>query len=944
MDKTYRPAEMEQRWYQRWESMGLFSPRGDGVPYCIALPPPNVTGSLHMGHGFQQTLIDALVRYRRMRGDQTLWQGGVDHAGIATQIIVENQLAAEGITREQLGRGSFVTKVWDWKQRSGDMITRQQRRLGVSLDWQRERFTMDEDMSAAVREAFVRLHADGLIYRGHRMVNWDPALRSAVSDLEVATKEEDGHLWHFRYPLEDGSGHLTVATTRPETMLGDTAVAVHPEDERYRQLIGQHVIVPLVERRVPIIADDYVDPAFGSGCVKITPAHDFNDHAIGERHGLPTIDVMTEQGEMSDAVPEAYRGLDRFDARERVAQAMDELGLLERVQSHRLRVPRGDRSGVVLEPRLTAQWFVRAEPLAKPAIDAVADGRIRFVPEQWQNTYFVWLREIQDWCISRQLWWGHRIPAWYAPDGTVHVGRDEQEARASSGLAKDVPLRQDEDVLDTWFSSALWTFATLGWPKDSVDLKRFHPTDVLVTGFDIIFFWVARMVMMSLYLLDEVPFRTVLVHGLVRDARGDKMSKSKGNVLDPLDLIDGIELDALVDKRAGNLLNPSQAKRIAKQTRGEFPEGIASYGTDALRFTFCALASSGRDIHFDLGRVAGYRNFCNKLWNAARYVLMTVKDKPVQAIEGHCDSLPARWIRSRTQHVIQTVTEALDAFRFDLAAKAIHEFVWHEYCDWFLEASKLEIAQAQANETDATEDASASGDSPLQGAELRAAQLRWTLLDTLDTALRLLHPFMPFITEEIWQRLGERNEEETLLYAAWPVADAALRSAEDEALMHDLRAVVASVRHLRTEFRIAPTRELTAWISGDGNDAGDAQVRNLLEQRHLLCRLARLALLKEHQAEQDAPACTSAIGSMELCVPLAGIIDHDEEAKRLGREISRLDAEIQRGQRMLSNAKFIERAPAAVTEAERQKAASRQIARTRLQGHLDMVSALRQGK
>ena len=918
MDKVYRPAEMEQRWYRRWESLGLFAPRGDGKPYCIALPPPNVTGSLHMGHGFQQTLIDALIRYRRMRGDHTLWQGGVDHAGIATQIIVENQLAAEGVSREQLGRGAFVTKVWDWKKRSGGTITTQQRRLGASLDWQRERFTMDEDMSVAVREAFVRLYRDGLIYRGQRMVNWDPTLGSAVSDLEVVSEEEDGQLWHFRYPLRDGSGHLTVATTRPETMLGDTAVAVHPSDERYRRHIGQAVVVPITERVAPVVADEHVDPEFGTGCVKITPAHDFNDHAIGQRHGLPTIDVMTARGAMSDAAPAAYRGLDRFDARARVVDAMRGLGLLERVDAHRLRVPRGDRSGSVLEPRLTAQWFVRAGALAKPAIQAVEDGRIRFVPEQWQNTYFAWLRGIQDWCISRQLWWGHRIPAWYGPAGEVHVARSEAEARARAGLPKDCPLRRDEDVLDTWFSSALWTFATLGWPDDTEDLRRFHPTDVLVTGFDIIFFWVARMVMMSLYLRGEAPFRTVLVHGLVRDARGDKMSKSKGNVLDPQDLIDGIDLEALVDKRTRNLLHPGQAKRIEKQTRAEFPNGIAGYGTDALRFTFCALASSGRDVRFDLGRVTGYRNFCNKLWNAARYVLMSVAGKPTRALKGRCDSLPARWIRSRAQQVVQSVTEALDGYRFDLAAQAIHEFVWHEYCDWFLEASKLELRGARG---------------------ARAAELRGVLLDTLDTALRLLHPFMPFITEEIWQRLGARAQGDSLMHAPWPVADPALRCAEDEALMQDVQAIVTAVRHLRTEFRIAPSQPLAAWLSGGD---GSAHVQSLLAQQPLLCRLARLDSVEAHCAEREAPAFATAIGALELRVPLAGIIDHDVEAERLGKEIGRLDAEIQRGQGMLGNAKFVERAPAAVVEAERQKIADRQTARARLRSHLDVVCALRE--
>ncbi len=919
MDKVYQPEAIERRWYEEWERRALFGPRGDGPAYCIALPPPNVTGSLHMGHGFQQTLIDALIRYRRMRGQRSLWQGGVDHAGIATQLIVENQLAAEGLSRDQLGREAFVSKVWDWKRRSGGAITQQQRRLGVSMDWSRERFTMDEEMSVAVREAFVRLYRDGLIYRGQRMVNWDPALQSAVSDLEVVAEEEDGHLWHMRYPLQDGSGHLTVATTRPETMLGDTAVAVHPEDARYRDWVGQSLVVPLCDRVVPIIADTHVDPEFGSGCVKITPAHDFDDYAVGARHDLPVIDVMTEQGTMSDAAPAAYRGLARSAARARVVEDMRALGLLERVEEHRLRVPRGDRSGAALEPRLTAQWFVRAAPLAEPAMQAVQDGRIRFVPEHWQNTYFAWLRDIQDWCISRQLWWGHRIPAWFGPDGEIYVAHSEAQARAEAGLAEEFALRRDEDVLDTWFSSALWTFATLGWPEDTEELRRFHPTDVLVTGFDIIFFWVARMVMMSLRLRGEVPFRVVFVHGLVRDAQGNKMSKSKGNVLDPLDLIDGIEREALVDKRSRQLLRPSQAKQIAKQTRAEFPDGIASYGTDALRFTFCALASSGRDVRFDLGRVAGYRNFCNKLWNAARYVLMRVGELPVQAPGARCDSLPVRWIQSRLQRTVSSVSEALDAFRFDMAAQALHEFVWHEYCDWFLEMSKLELERADADSE-------------------RAAQVRGALLGTLDTALRLLHPFIPFITEDIWQRLGGRQAGDTLLYAPWPVADPALRADEDEALMQDIQAVVTTVRGLRAEFRIAPTRPLAVWLSA-GDDAA-SRVDALLEQREWLCRLAHLDTLEVHRAEWDMPTFTATIGAVELRVPLAGVIDHAVEAERLGREIGRLDAEIQRGEGLLGNVRFVERAPAEVVEAERQKIAQHHTARARLQEHLDMALAL----
>ena len=650
MEKTYSPDEIEGRWYAEWEQRGYFRPSGAGTPYCIVIPPPNVTGSLHMGHAFQQTIMDALVRYHRMRGHNTLWQGGTDHAGIATQMVVERLLAAEGTDRLTLGREEFTRRIWDWKEHSGGTITRQQRRLGNSVDWSRERFTMDPELSEAVREVFVRLHAEGLVYRGQRLVNWDPKLHTAISDLEVVSEEEDGSLWHLRYPLEDGSGQLVVATTRPETMLGDAAVAVHPEDERYRHLVGQSVRLPLTGRCIPIIADDYVDPAFGTGCVKITPAHDFNDYEVGKRHDLPRINLFTVDAELNDNAPPAYRGLDRFAARARIVADLDALGLLEKIDKHRLKVPRGDRSGVVIEPYLTDQWFVATKALAEPAIRAVEDGRIEFVPKQWENTYFAWMRDIQDWCISRQLWWGHQIPAWYDEAGNVYVGRSEDEVRAVHDLG-DTTLRQDQDVLDTWFSSALWTFSTLGWPRDTAELRTFHPTDVLVTGFDIIFFWVARMVMMTLKFMDEVPFRKVYVTGLIRDEHGQKMSKSKGNVIDPLDLIDGIGIEELVAKRTAGMMQPQLAEKIAKATRREYPEGIRAHGTDALRFTLCALASTGRDIKFDMGRLEGYRNFCNKLWNAARFVLMNTegKDCGTAPDADFTLSLPERWILSRLQ-------------------------------------------------------------------------------------------------------------------------------------------------------------------------------------------------------------------------------------------------------------------------------------------------------
>ena len=904
MDKTYRPEDIEARWYETWESRGYFQPSGEGEPYCIVIPPPNVTGSLHMGHAFQQTIMDALIRYHRMCGRDTLWQGGTDHAGIATQMVVERLLAAEGTDRHRLGREAFLERVWQWKELSGGTITRQQRRLGNSVDWSRERFTMDPELSEAVREVFVRLHDDGLLYRGKRLVNWDPKLHTAISDLEVVQEEEDGHLWHLRYPLVDGSGYLVVATTRPETMLGDVAVAVHPEDERYRHLVGKHLRLPLAEREIPVIADTYVDPAFGTGCVKITPAHDFNDYAIGQRHHLPMINILTPDAFLNDAVPEPYRGLERFEARQRVVADLQAAGLLDRIEKHKLKVPRGDRSGVIVEPYLTDQWFVRAQPLAEPAIRAVMEGRIEFVPKQWENTYFAWMRDIQDWCISRQLWWGHQIPAWYDDTGNVFVGRSEAEVRERHALG-DRALRQDEDVLDTWFSSALWTFSTLGWPKNTPELARFHPTDVLVTGFDIIFFWVARMAMMTLKFMDEVPFRTVYVTGLIRDEHGQKMSKSKGNVIDPIDLIDGIGSDELVAKRTAGMMQPQLAQKIAAATRKEYPQGIAAHGTDALRFTLCALASTGRDIKFDMGRLDGYRNFCNKLWNATRYVLMQTEGKTcTSTLAG--GSVADRWILSRLQHATAEVHRALATYRFDLAVQAIYEFAWHDYCDWYLEFSKPLLARDDHSANDT----------------------RATLLTVLETLMRLAHPFIPFLTEEIWQRIAPLAGVggETVMLAAFPRSDAARIDAAAEADVAWLQQAIIAVRNIRGELGIAPGKKLELLL----RNAGPMERRCVTEHELLLTTMAKLESVAFLDGAEAPASATQVIGQTELLVPLAGLIDFDAERARLEREEEKLVKEIEKLAGRLGNTGFVDKAPPEVVARERARLAELEGAREAL--------------
>ncbi|MBM1145906.1 valine--tRNA ligase [Alcanivorax sp. ZXX171] len=922
MDKTYQPERIEQAWYKTWEEAGHFRPSGEGESFAMVIPPPNVTGSLHMGHAFQDTIMDTLVRYRRMQGRNTLWQVGTDHAGIATQMVVERRLAGEGTNRHELGREKFLEKVWEWKGESGGTITRQLRRMGASVDWSRECFTMDEGFSRAVREVFVRLHKEDLIYRGKRLVNWDPALHTAISDLEVENREEQGHLWHFRYPLADGSGHLVVATTRPETMLGDTAVAVHPEDPRYKDLVGQMIRLPLADRDIPIIADDYVDPDFGSGCVKITPAHDFNDYEMGKRHDLPMINLLTDDAHLNDEVPEAYRGLERFEARKRVVDDLDTLGLLEKVEDHTLQVPRGDRSGVVIEPYLTDQWFVAVESLAKPAIEAVESGSIQFVPKNYENMYFSWMRDLQDWCISRQLWWGHRIPAWYDAEGNIYVGRDEAEVRAENNLG-DTPLSQDEDVLDTWFSSALWTFATQGWPEQTEDLRTFHPTDVLVTGFDIIFFWVARMIMMTLKFMDEVPFKTVYVHGLVRDSEGQKMSKSKGNVLDPLDLIDGIDLDNLVDKRTRGLMQPQKEKQIAKRTHKEYPDGINAYGTDALRFTFLSLASTGRDIKWDMGRIEGYRNFCNKIWNAARYVLMNTEGQDCGLDDNGGEvtlSLADRWIISALQRAEQEVGEALDQFRFDVASQAAYEFIWNEYCDWYLELSKPVLY----------------GDD-YSDAEKRGT--RRTLVRVLEAILRMAHPFMPFITEEIWQKAAPLagRAGDTIMRQPYPAADTGLLDPEAEHDIDWIKAVITAVRNIRGEMRIPPGKALEVYLH-NGKDSDRAR----LDANHnFLCRLARLESITWLAPEDSAPAsATGLVGDMEILVPMAGLIDKNAEIERLGKEIDKLRKEVGRGEGKLRNPNFVDKAPEAVVNKEREKLDDHRSQLARLEEQLEKIKYL----
>jgi len=921
MEKVYAPQAIERRIYERWESHGWFAPSGRGAPYCIMIPPPNVTGTLHVGHAFAHTLMDALTRYERMRGRDALWQPGTDHAGIATQMVVERQLNAQGVKRTDLTREAFLERVWQWKEESGGAISAQMRRLGDSVDWSRERFTMDPGLSRAVTEVFVRLHAEGLIYRGKRLVNWDPVLLTALSDLEVQAQEEEGQLWHVRYALEGGAGELVVATTRPETILGDAAVAVHPQDPRYQEFIGKRVLVPLAERSVPVIADDYVDPAFGTGCLKVTPAHDFNDYDIGQRHHLALINIFTPRATLADTVPQRFRGLERFEARKRVLAELEAGGLIERIDKHRLVVPRGDRSGAVLEPYLTDQWYVKIASLAAPAIAAVEQGRTRFVPENWARTYFEWMRNIKDWCVSRQLWWGHRIPAWYDGDNNIYVGRDEAEVRAQHRIGAGVALRQDEDVLDTWFSSALWPFSTLGWPDSTAALERFYPGEVLVTGFDIIFFWVARMMMMGLKFMGDVPFRDVYITGLIRDEHGDKMSKSKGNVIDPLDIVDGISLEDLVAKRTTGLMQPQLAPAIERATRKQYPAGIAPHGTDALRFTFAALASPSRDISFDLARVGGYRNFCNKLWNAARFVTMSLGEGAPAAAGAPVElSVADRWIRARFGRTIEAVESALADYRFDYAAGALYEFTWYDFCDWYLELAK------PALQSEATSAAARRG-------------TQRTLAQVLEALQRALHPLMPFITEEIWQRVaplaGVAGESVMLQPYPAPADFPGDQQAERETAW--IQAVVLGVRQIRGEMNIAPGRRIPVLLQ----DAS-AQDRAWSERhRAWLARLAGLASIRVLEAGERAPPSAAApVGTLTVLVPMAGLIDAAAEAERLGRLLAKTRDDLVKVQARLANDSFVRNAPSAVVSLERERAAELERTASGLSSQLDRLRPL----
>ncbi|MBN3493546.1 valine--tRNA ligase [Vibrio neptunius] len=957
MEKTYNPTSIEQALYQAWEEKGYFKPHGDTTKesYSIMIPPPNVTGSLHMGHAFQDTIMDTLIRAERMKGKNTLWQVGTDHAGIATQMVVERKIAAEeGKTKHDYGRDAFIDKIWEWKNESGGTITKQLRRLGASVDWDRERFTMDDGLSNAVQEVFVRLYEEDLIYRGKRLVNWDPKLHTAISDLEVENKDKKGHMWHFRYPLAngvktaEGKDYIVVATTRPETVLGDTGVAVNPEDPRYKDLIGKDILLPIVNRLIPIVGDEHADMEKGTGCVKITPAHDFNDYEVGKRNNLPMINILTFNADIRDAaevfttngetsdvysteLPAKYHGMERFAARKAIVAEFEELGLLDEIKDHDLTVPYGDRGGVVIEPMLTDQWYVRAAPLAEPAVKAVEDGEIQFVPKQYENMYFSWMRDIQDWCISRQLWWGHRIPAWYDNDGNVYVGRTEEEVRANNNLAPVVVLRQDDDVLDTWFSSALWTFGTQGWPEQTEDLKTFHPSDVLVTGFDIIFFWVARMIMMTMHFnkdengKSQVPFKTVYVTGLIRDENGDKMSKSKGNVLDPIDMIDGIDLESLVEKRCGNMMQPQLAKKIEKNTRKTFENGIEPYGTDALRFTLAAMASTGRDINWDMKRLEGYRNFCNKLWNASRYVLMNTEEHDCGmslSAEERANlefSLADKWIESQFELAAKEFNAHLDNYRLDMAANTLYEFIWNQFCDWYLELTKPVL---------------------WKGTEAQQVATRHMLITVLEKTLRLAHPVLPYITESIWQSvkpLVDGVEGDTIMTQALPQFNQENFNAEIVEDIEWVKTFITAIRNLRAEYDIAPSKGLSVMVKvADEKDAA-----RIAANKTVLSSLAKLDEIKVLAKGEETPACaTKLVEKSELMIPMAGLIDKDAELTRLDGEIKKTHGEIKRIEGKLGNEGFVAKAPEAVVAKEREKLEGYQETLIKLEEQKTTIAAL----
>lgn len=935
MDKTYNPQQIEQQLYQHWEQQGYFQPNGNTRQdsYCIMIPPPNITGRLHMGHAFQHTIMDILIRYQRMQGKNTLWQVGTDHAGIATQMVVERHIAAEeGKTRHHYGRDAFIHKIWQWKAQSSSTITHQMRRIGNSVDWKRERFTMDEGFSNAVNEVFIRLYQDNLIYRGKYLVNWDPKLRTAISDLEVDHRELKGSIWHLRYPLADGvkthsrQDYLVVATTRPETMLGDTGVAVNPADQRYQDLIGKYVVLPLVGRRIKIVADQHTDIHHGTGCVKLTPAHDFHDYEVGKRHRLPMINILTLDGkirneaEIFDAngdadasdvlasyIPAAFRGLDRFVARKAIIAEFERQGLLHEVQHHEVTIPYGDRSMVIIEPMLTDQWYVRIAPLAQVAVNAVKHGEIKFLPKQYKNMYLSWMAEIQDWCISRQLWWGHRIPAWYDDHGKVYVGRHEAEVRQQYQLGTDITLRQDNDVLDTWFSSGLWTFSSLGWPENTDALRTFHPTNVVVSGFDLIFFWISRMIMLTMHFhkdedgKPQVPFKHVYITGLIRDEEGQKMSKTKGNIIDPLDLVDGISLADLIEKRTSNMMQPQLAETIRKRTKQQFPNGIKPHGTDALRFTLIAMASTGRDLHWNMKRLEGYRNFCNKLWNASRFVLMNTAHHECGLNGGKTVlSLADRWIRAQFNHTVKQFRNALDQYRFDLAARILYEFTWHQFCDWYLELTKAVLFSSSGTE-----------------AELRGT--RHTLINSLEGLLRLAHPVIPFITETIWQQvknLTTVRTGDTIMLEPFPIYDVVLADTQAISDMDWIKQIIIAVRTIRSDRNITPTKPLPLLLY---DYSADVQ-RLVHDNQNFILTIARLASITFLPIGEKGPrSIRQLVNGVTLLIPIASLIDTNAELNRLAKEVTRIEGEIFRLQIQLGHEHFLDRAPKAVITKARQQ-------------------------